>query len=564
MSSALSLEPRIEEKHRILAHLGQGGTSDVYLAVAQGPVGFNKLVVLKVLKKSLQNDAEFSGMFVTEARLAARLNHPNIVQTYEIIEDGSVSTMVMEYLEGRPLSALLQRSKQGELSLSMHLRIIADALAGLHYAHELKDFDGTPLGVVHRDATPHNIFVTFEGQVKVLDFGIAKLNVSSVETRTGMIKGKVRYMAPEQILCHPVDRRVDVYAAGVMLWQAAAGVPLWQDLPEGAILARVVNGDVPSPSTVRRDVHPSLERVCMKALSPDREARHATAAALEADIEVLMKELGDHVASRDVGRVVSSLFADLRESTRTVIEQQLSSASSRTWSGVRLPDAAILGVGDSSSRSETRGATTAVASAQRSRQRGLLVAGGAGLGLLALWLGLRPSPEPASAPEQSINANQASAAVAAPAPPANVRLRVRAVPDEARLYLDDQQLASNPFEQVLPRDGREHWLRVEANGYVGRSERVVLDRDTELSLTLEHLSPGASRSQATTPRGSVGRPAARERVAQSTSPTGSAPGRAAVSAAPQAITKAATAGTNCDKPFFIDERGIKRMLPECL
>jgi len=147
----------------------------VYLAVARGPSGFNKLVVLKALKKNLANDPEFRNMFLNEARLAARLNHPNIVQTNEVAEDEGVPVIVMEYLEGQPLSNLLIRGRNGPLSLAAHLRIITDSLAGLHYAHEVNDFDGTPLGVVHRDMTPHNVFVTFEGQVKVLDFGIAKL-----------------------------------------------------------------------------------------------------------------------------------------------------------------------------------------------------------------------------------------------------------------------------------------------------------------------------------------------------------------------------------------------------
>src|SRR6476646_8776840 len=143
-----------EGKYRVLVELGQGGTANVYLAVARGPSGFSKLVVLKALKKNLANDPDFRNMFLSEARLAARLNHPNVVQTYEVAEDQGQPVIVMEYLEGQPLSNIIVRGRGGGFPLAMHLRTIADSLAGLHNAHELVDFDGTPLGVVHRDMTP--------------------------------------------------------------------------------------------------------------------------------------------------------------------------------------------------------------------------------------------------------------------------------------------------------------------------------------------------------------------------------------------------------------------------
>jgi len=150
-------------KYRVVLPLGQGGTADVYLAVAEGPSGFTKLVVLKVLRRNLASDTEFRLMFLGEARLAARLHHPNVVQTNEVIEVDGAPVLVMEYLDGQPLSQVITRGKQGAFTLPMQLRVIADALAGLHAAHELADFDGTPLGVVHRDVSPHNLFVTLEG-----------------------------------------------------------------------------------------------------------------------------------------------------------------------------------------------------------------------------------------------------------------------------------------------------------------------------------------------------------------------------------------------------------------
>ena len=181
-------------------------------------------------------------MFLSEARLAARLHHPNVVQTNEVIEVDGAPVLVMEYLDGQPLSQVIMRGKQGGFSLAMQLRVLVDALAGLHAAHELADFDGTPLGVVHRDVSPHNLFVTLEGHAKVLDFGIAKLERSLVETEVGTVKGKLRYMAPEQIAGDKLDRRADIYAAGVILWEALTGERMWKVSAEREIRAARAGG----------------------------------------------------------------------------------------------------------------------------------------------------------------------------------------------------------------------------------------------------------------------------------------------------------------------------------
>jgi len=212
-------------KYRLIAELGHGGMAEVFLAVAQGPAGFNKLTVIKQIRPQLADDPEFLSMFLDEARLAARLNHPQIVQTNEVGHEANRYFIAMEYLEGQPLNRVVNRVGRERFPLAMHIGLLADTLAGLHYAHDLTDYDGTPLEVVHRDVTPHNIFITYEGQVKVVDFGIAKAMNSSSETKTGVLKGKVAYMAPEQARGEKVDRRADVFSVGVMLWEAAVGSP---------------------------------------------------------------------------------------------------------------------------------------------------------------------------------------------------------------------------------------------------------------------------------------------------------------------------------------------------
>jgi serine/threonine-protein kinase len=317
-------------KYRIVLPLGQGGTADVYLAVADGPSGFTKLVVVKVLRKSLASDSDFRMMFVSEARLAARLHHPNIVQTNEVIEVDGAPVLVMEYLDGQPLSQVIVRGKQGDFTLAMQLRVLADALAGLHAAHELADFDGTPLGVVHRDVSPHNLFVTVEGQAKVLDFGIAKLERSMVETEVGTVKGKLRYMAPEQVAGDKLDRRADVYAAGVILWEALTGERMWKGSSEGEIRARVLAGDLPLSETARPDVPDVLARICRRALSRAPGERHATARQLADELEAAMSDLGLTASQRAIGAMVARLFEDVRAETKRTIETKLGRASMAT------------------------------------------------------------------------------------------------------------------------------------------------------------------------------------------------------------------------------------------
>ena len=260
-------------------------------------------------------------MFVREARFSARLNHANIVQTSGIIETAKGPAIVMEYLEGHSLAAVLARARTA-IPLAMHLRIIVETLRGLHYAHELTDLSGAPLNVVHRDISPQNVFVTYDGQVKLIDFGIAKL-MGSVETVTGVVKGKMRYMPREQLDGAHVDWRADVYATGVMLWEAATRERMWKGETDVTIMRRVLSGEVPSPRATNPEVPEELERIILKALSPDREARHATAADLEADVEAFLGE-STPVTSREIGRFVARLFEEVRAETKRLIAVQLS------------------------------------------------------------------------------------------------------------------------------------------------------------------------------------------------------------------------------------------------
>lgn len=315
-------------KYRLIAELGHGGMAQVFLALARGPAGFNKLAVIKQIRDQLSDDPEFLTMFLDEARLAARLNHPNVVQTNEVGEDGKRYFICMEYLEGQPLNRIIQRTgREVGIPLGLHLRILVDTLAGLQHAHELLDYDGTPLQVVHRDVTPHNVFVTYNGQVKVVDFGIAKALSQSAETKAGVLKGKVAYMAPEQARGDKVDCRADVFSVGVMMWEALAGRRMFKGLTDVVIIQKIVNGQLQSPKAANPAVDERLDAVCMKALAHNREERYASAAEFQTAIEEALEAMGDRSSPRDLGKLLTQHFEPERARIKTLVEAALSNGS---------------------------------------------------------------------------------------------------------------------------------------------------------------------------------------------------------------------------------------------
>jgi serine/threonine-protein kinase len=326
-------------KYRLLAELGHGGMADVFLAVAEGPAGsgFSKLTVIKRLRKNLAEDPEFVTMLMDEARIAARLNHPNVVQTNEVGHVGTQYFIAMEHLDGQPLHRIQLRASAPDAKpfpKALQYLVLCDALAGLHHAHELKDYDGTSLEVVHRDVTPHNLFVTYDGQVKVVDFGIAKAVGRASETRQGLVKGKVRYMGPEQGVGGKIDRRADLYAVGIMLWEMATGRRMWKDMEEGDILRALVGGDVmrsPREAAPDADVPEAIDKICQKALARWVEDRYATAEELRSDIEHYLAESGQLLdARRKLGPYVAELFSDDRKEMKGVLESQLAQLASKT------------------------------------------------------------------------------------------------------------------------------------------------------------------------------------------------------------------------------------------
>lgn len=287
--------------------IAAGGMATVHLGRLRGPVGFARTVAIKRLHPNVARDPEFVAMFLDEARLAARIRHPNVVPTIDVVQEGDELFLVMEYIAGESL-ARLNRPTRGEgraVPVAIALAIVADVLHGLHDAHEARDESGVPLDIVHRDVSPHNVLVGIDGVSRVLDFGIAKAASRITTTREGQLKGKIAYMAPEQLTQRPVDRRTDVFAASIVLWEALTGERLFYDDDVGGMMARVLHGRIPKPSEKGAEVPAALDAIVMRGLARDADERYPTAKAMATALE----ELGP-ARAQQVGAWVESLAAD--------------------------------------------------------------------------------------------------------------------------------------------------------------------------------------------------------------------------------------------------------------
>jgi serine/threonine protein kinase len=312
-------------KYQLFASLGRGGMADVFLSVARGQMGFNKLAVIKRLRQALAEEPAFRNMFLDEARLAARLNHPNIVHTYEVGEQNGVYFIAMEYLEGQSLNKVLKEALRRKESLEPEVcaRVVADALAGLGHAHELRDYDGRPLSIIHRDVSPHNIFVTYEGHTKLVDFGIAKAALSSTETEVGVLKGKVAYMSPEQAMGGRIDCRSDLFAMGIVLWELLSRQRLMTGDNAANTLHKLMNEPIPRLASVMPEVDPHLEAIVTRALEKDPAARFQSAAEMREALESWLARSPRPCRQDDVGRRMQYLFANVREEVQRQIQRHM-------------------------------------------------------------------------------------------------------------------------------------------------------------------------------------------------------------------------------------------------
>ena len=289
----------MDGRYTILGSLAKGGMATVYLGRVIGSAGFSRLVAIKRLHPELAAEKEFVGMLVDEARVASQIRHTNVVDTLDLVVSDGAFSLVLEYVEGSSLSKLLQRARElGEpVPRRIALAIMYGVLRGLDAAHEARNEDGQPLGIVHRDVSPQNVLVGVDGIPRVIDFGVAKAIGRFESTRPGEVRGKFSYMAPEQMQARPVTRQVDVYAAGVVLWELLAGKKLFDAEDARVICAAVLAGDIKRPSTENADVGPELDAVVLRATARELGDRYLTAREVLGDLEKLERASDDEVGA---------------------------------------------------------------------------------------------------------------------------------------------------------------------------------------------------------------------------------------------------------------------------
>ena len=311
-------------KYTLIAKIGHGGMAEVFLAAAKGPAGFTKLSVVKRLHPHLEEEPALVGMFLDEARLAARLNHPNVVQTFDVGDVDGLHYLAMEYLEGQSLARLLKRVSRSDeqVPLGMACRIFIEALHGLEYAHSLEDYDGTPLSVVHRDISPGNLFLTYEGQVKVLDFGIAKAGTQLTETRAGQVKGKFAYIAPEQARAGSHDHRADLWSLGVVMWEVFAGRRLFKGDSEISTLNNALRSDIVQLDHAV-DVPQELSDIVGRALQRDPDERYRSAQELREDLDAFTRHEGLHSTRGELGAFLAGYFDKDRDEQRAILKAHM-------------------------------------------------------------------------------------------------------------------------------------------------------------------------------------------------------------------------------------------------
>lgn len=315
-----SLGRQFVDRYELIGEIASGGMATVYLARVTGVAGFQRLFALKRLHPHLQSEKEFVEMFLDEARLAAGIHHPNVVPILEVGANPTVGFyLVMEFIEGETFARLLAKAAQSRTRVpeAISIRVALDMLLGLHAAHELRDESGRPAGVVHRDVSPQNLLVGADGIARITDFGVARAASRLNATRAGQLKGKIAYMAPEQALGgDDLDRRADIFAAGVVLWEGLAQRRLFKSETEAATLARVLNEPIPRLEDVAPHVPMGVAQAVSRALERDLNRRYSTCAEFADALEHAAAVAGLRASGRDLQSYMQSILGAELEQAR--------------------------------------------------------------------------------------------------------------------------------------------------------------------------------------------------------------------------------------------------------
>jgi eukaryotic-like serine/threonine-protein kinase len=499
-------------RYQLITPLASGGMAEIWLARQPGLRGFEKVVVIKRMVGALEEDPEHVEMFVSEARLAAGLSHQHVVQIFELGQEHGSFYIVMEFIDGESMSTVWKEGlrKNKPMAGPLVAQLIAWAAEGLHYAHTRTGQNGEALCIVHRDVSPQNLLVTYDGSMKLVDFGIAK--VANQATLSGKLKGKLAYMSPEQGRTEPLDARSDIYSLGVVLFEVVTRSRLFPKLEDLEILKAVVSGQsLPRAQERRPDVPDALDRIIAKAMAPRREDRFATAREMQVALEDWLLKTGRRTTGADIADYMQSLFAERIEQRRALIE----SAMRGELTPGRVPSRAFPGASGAES-TDSASALPPTAASPRGGGTGelpLSFAPARGRGLDWRVLAAGGAAVAASVVVAVLAAGSAGgptdAATDSPAlVPAHTILAVESKPRGAHVVIDGIGRGATPLELPDLEPG-EHQLLVAAEGYISEqrtvSVKAVAERVTQV-ISLVKEVPAVVEVAA--PKVDAGRPVA--------------------------------------------------------
>jgi serine/threonine protein kinase len=461
----------------VLGYLADGGMAEIFL----GRETDGRPVVIKRILPHLARQQNFVAMFVDEARIGSLVHHPNVVEVFELGQVGTDLFLVMEYLAGENASGMMRRltARQQRLPMALAAYIVAEACAGLHHAHELHDSAGNALHLVHRDISLSNLFVTYTGEVKVLDFGIATAAHRLTRTATGQVKGKFSYMSPEQCRGEPLDARSDLFSLGVVLYELSTGRRLFKKANELMVLKAVTEQPIPRPTRELPGYPPELEAVCLKALSRDRDDRYGSALEMrDALLDVIVKLGATDDQGTALSATMSQLFAERIEEKRQLLSHIRANTQIESMPAGDVDESVEV-------PQMTEHSTTLPPPAAKRRWPYAiaalgLVAGGA-LAVYALGIGQHAAVAPTPAP--------APVAVAAPPPPpppvapVGIAFKIDSLPSGAKLALDGEVVGVTPFELRLDA-AKTVKLDLALDGYAPLHQELAIDKDQNLLIPL--------------------------------------------------------------------------------
>ncbi|MEZ4402545.1 MAG: protein kinase [Kofleriaceae bacterium] len=507
-------------RYQLVRHLATGGMAEIYLARAEGIGAFERYVVLKVILGERQGDAQFVRMFLDEARLAAGLHHANVAQVYEVGEEAGEYFYAMEYVHGDTVRALLEHCGQTKIRIPLDIAvgIVIAAATALDHAHGCRGVDGAPLGIVHRDVSPSNVMVGYDGGVKVLDFGIARANERTSETVSGVVKGKYAYMAPEQCRAQPVDRRADVFSLGIVLYELTTQTRAFKAPSDFETMTRIVGGDVTPPAQVCPGYPAPLAAIVARAMAIDRDRRYQTAAALGDALEAFAESAGLVTSQRAVARFMHQVYGERPEPWR--VGPLPPAGPARSPADTSRPAVAALHTDASMApaielspapprprrrllwlgAAAAAAAIIAAAVLARSSERGPAASPPGAAAAARPTPGDAPTPTPAVAPPAAAPAPAAPTTEATPAPPsapATVAIAVTTRPAGAAVYLGKRRAGLTPLTVELPVGDAPVALRLERAGYRSQLLEVTPTTATTHDVALVKL-PARGGRRATT------------------------------------------------------------------